>query len=84
MPFEEFPGGGVMVTGRNSLTLYRTMVLISAVKLGMQGIKVRRGPVVWKSVKKEFNIEGGRKEVLAWLEKRRDELAEKVKAGDEG
>ena len=84
MPFEEFPGG-VTVTGRNSITLYRMMVLRSAVRLESTGIKVRRGGrATWTSVKKEFGIEGGRKAVLMWLEGEILKLEAQVKEGQEG
>jgi hypothetical protein len=66
MPIELFGNGGASITG-DSINFYRLCTLRSAVGLEMHGIKVRRGPVVWKMVKKEFGLKGNKAAVYAWL-----------------
>jgi len=58
--------GGTSFTG-DSVQYFRICTLKSAVGLELHGIKVRRGPVVWRAVKREFSISGGKQEVYAFL-----------------
>jgi hypothetical protein len=67
MPIELFGNGGATITG-DSIEFFRLCTLRSAVGLEMHGIKVRRGPVVWKQVAKEFGIKGNKQAVFDWLD----------------
>ena len=66
MPIEHMKSGSTIVTG-DAIGFIRLCALKSAVKLELAGIKVRRGPVIWKMVKKEFRISGGKQGVYDWL-----------------
>lgn len=73
MPIEHDKGGGTTLTG-DSISFYRLAAMRSAVGLEMKGIKIRRGPVVWKQAAREFGIAGNRAAVYAWLCAKVDEL----------
>lgn len=66
--------GGTTITG-SSIGLFRLLTLKHAVALELKGIKVRRGPVVWKMIAREFNIKGNKQAVYDWLDARLKELA---------
>jgi hypothetical protein len=72
MPIKHF-GGGVMITG-DSIRYARLLALRGAVGLELKGIRMRRGPVVWKQVKEEFQIQGNKQAVYDWLCAKIDEL----------
>lgn len=72
MPIEH-KHGGTIITG-DSLDFFRMCQLKGAVGLELKGIKLRRGPVLWKMVKKEFRISGGKQGVYDWLCAKVDEL----------
>lgn len=65
MPIEHHRGGTTL-TG-DSIAFYRLCAMRGAVELETKGIRVRRGPVVWKQAQREFGIKGNRAAVLAWL-----------------
>jgi hypothetical protein len=44
------------------------------VRLELHGMKMTRGPVVWKRVAAEFKIRGGKQAVYDWLVAKCDEL----------
>lgn len=73
MPIEHHESATTL-TG-DSIEFYRMAALRSAVGLEMKGIKIRRGPVVWKQAAREFNIKGNRAAVYAWLDAKVKELA---------
>jgi hypothetical protein len=58
--------GATTFTGA-SIDYYRLCVLKSAVALELKGLRVRRGPLVWPAVKRQFNLKGGKEAVYAWL-----------------
>lgn len=47
----------------DSITFFRLAAIKSAVGLELRGIKVRRGPVVWKQAAREYGIKGGKQAV---------------------
>ena len=55
-----------VLTGE-SITNYRTMVLLSALRLECKGMK-RRGPSVYSIIKAEYNLTGNKLSVLNQLE----------------
>lgn len=73
MPIEHIKSGGTVITGE-SMDYFRICLLASAVKIEMAGLKVRRGPVVWKQAAREFGIKGNREAVYKWLLAKREEL----------
>lgn len=75
MPIEHHKHGGTTLTG-DSIGFYRLCAMRSAVELETKGIKVRRGPVVWKQAAREFGIKGNRAAVLAWLTAKVEEQRE--------
>ena len=66
--------GATTFTG-NSVEYFRFCTLKSAVGLELKGLKVRRGPVIWKQVKAEFHLVGNKEAVYKWLCNKVDELA---------
>ena len=52
----------VVITGEN-IGRYRSMVLLSALKLEMLGIKRSRGRTAYSVIKSEFNLKGNRQSV---------------------
>ena len=73
MPIKHLEGGSTILTG-DSIQFARICALKYAVKLEMAGIKMRRGPVIWKQAAREFGIKGGKVEVYAWLDAKAAEL----------
>lgn len=77
----EHTKGATTITG-DSIDFFRLATLKGAVGLEMKGIKVHRGPVVWKQVAREFGIKGNlnslttRQAVYDWLCARVEELAQ--------
>jgi predicted methyltransferase len=65
MAIEHFKGG-TTITG-SSIDFYRLCAFKHAVALEIAGIKMRRGPVVWKQAAREFSVKGTREAVYAWL-----------------
>jgi hypothetical protein len=74
MPIEHMKHGATLITG-DAIDYFRLCTLKQAVYLETKGIRVRRGPVIWKQVAREFGITGNRAAVLAWLTTRVAELA---------
>lgn len=51
--------GGTTLTG-DSISYFRLCAMRSAVGLECKGIKMTRGPVLWKQAAREFGIKGNR------------------------
>ena len=51
-----------VITGKN-IEVYRLMVLLSALKLEMLGIKRSRGRTAYSIIKSEFHLKGNRQSV---------------------
>ena len=51
-----------VITGEN-IEVYRLMVLLSALKLEMLGIKRSKGRTAYSIIKSEFNLKGNRQSV---------------------
>ena len=67
--------GATTFTGE-SVAYFRVCALKTLVGLEMKGIRVRRGPVVWKKVQREFDIHPAtRQGVYNWLCAKVEELA---------
>jgi hypothetical protein len=66
MPIHHHEGGATTLTG-DSIQFFRLCALKGAVHLELKGIKIRRGPVIWRAVKQEFNLAGNREAVYQWL-----------------
>lgn len=74
MPIAHMKHGGTVITG-DSLDYFRLCTLRGAVGLELKGIKVRRGPVIWKAVAREFGIAHPTKQkVYDWLDAKVAEL----------
>jgi hypothetical protein len=56
-------GGGIMVTGKESINLYRLTALKYMLKLESIGMK-KRGVSAFKTIKAEFNLKGNKQKVL--------------------
>lgn len=54
--------GGTTLTG-DSVSFFRLAAMRSAVGLELKGLRVRRGPVVWKQAAREFGIKGNKQAV---------------------
>jgi len=65
--------GGDCVTG-DSIDYFRLCVMKGAVGLELKGMKMSRGPVVWRRVAKEFGIKGNKQKVYDWLCAKVEEL----------
>lgn len=72
MPIEH-GRGGTTLTG-DSIEFFRLCQLRGAVGLELKGIKMTRGPVVWKRAAKEFGIKGNKQAVYNWLDAKVQEL----------
>jgi hypothetical protein len=72
MPIEHHRGGTTL-TG-DSISFYRLCVMRGAVGLELKGIKMTRGPVVWKQAAREFGIKGNKQAVYDWLDAKVQEL----------
>jgi uncharacterized protein (DUF2141 family) len=59
--------GGVMITG-DDIGRYRLVVLKSALKLEIKGIRMHRGRTAYSVIKKEFGFKGDRQRVLDQFE----------------
>ena len=59
--------GGVMITG-DDIGRYRLVVLKSALKLEIKGIRMHRGRTAYSVIKKEFGLKGDRQRVLDQFE----------------
>ena len=59
--------GGVMITG-DDIGRYRLVVLKSALKLEIKGIRMHRGRTAYSIIKKEFGFKGDRQRVLDQFE----------------
>lgn len=62
MSITHLAGGSTVITG-DSIDYFRLCTLKSAIGLEMLGLKVRRGPVIWKRVAAEFSISGNKQAV---------------------
>lgn len=72
MPIEHGPGGTTL-TG-DSLDYFRLCAMKGAVGLELKGIKMYRGPVMWKRAARDYGITGNRQAVYDWLCAKVDEL----------
>ena len=59
--------GGVMITG-DDIGRYRLVVLKSALKLEIKGMRMHRGRTAYSIIKKEFGFKGDRQRVLDQFE----------------
>jgi hypothetical protein len=67
--------GATVITG-DSLVYARLCTLRGAVGLELKGLRVRRGPVVWRQVAREFHLPHPTKQrVYDWLDAKVKELA---------
>ena len=74
MPITHSQSGSTIYTGEG-ITYFRMCTLKAAVGLELKGIRVRRGPLVWPQVKREFKITGTKQAVYDWLVAKVEELA---------
>jgi len=51
-----------------AIAQYRALVLLSALRLEVKGLKISRGPSVYSIVKREYNLKGSKVNVLKQLE----------------
>ncbi len=58
--------GATTITG-DSIEYFRLCTIKAAVSLELKGLKMTRGPVVWKRAAREFGIAGNKAAVYAWL-----------------
>lgn len=65
--------GGALITG-DSISYFALCAQKGAVGLELKGIRMTRGPVVWKRVKAAHGIPGGKQQVYDWLCAKVDEL----------
>ena len=71
--------GGTTLTG-DSITFFQIASQRGAVSLELKGIRVTRGPVLWKQLREHYQIPGvGKKkatavDVLNWLDAKVEEL----------
>lgn len=73
MPIEHH-NGGTTLTG-DSIEFFRLLQFRGAVGLELKGIRMTRGPVIWKRAAREFGIKGNKQAVYAWLDAKVKELA---------
>ena len=59
--------GGVTITG-DDIREYRMMVLHSALKLEMKGIRMHRGRTAYSIIKAEYGFKGNKQRVLDQFE----------------
>jgi len=57
------------LTDRDQIMFYRLKLLLSGLKLEMEGMSMTRGRTCYSIIKKEFGLKGNRKKVLAQFEK---------------
>ena len=67
MAVENTVGGGMMITG-DDIQEYRLIVLRSALKLEIKGIRMNRGRTAYSILKEEFGLKGNRQRVLEQFE----------------
>lgn len=70
---------GVTITG-DDIGRYRRLVLRSALKLEINGLRMTRGRTVYSIIKKEFGLKGNKQRVLEQFEdllRTRQELDDK-------
>ena len=67
MAVENTVGGGMMITG-DDIQEYRLIVLRSALKLEIKGIRMHRGRTAYSIIKEEFGLKGNRQRVLEQFE----------------
>lgn len=78
MPIEHGKGG-TMLTG-DSISFFQLAAQRGAVKLELVGIKVRRGPVLWRQLRDHYQIPGTGKrkathqQVYDWLDAKVTEM----------
>lgn len=72
MAIEQHDGGGMSITGKRDVGMWRLDMLVSGLKfeIATKGKgRLSRGVNCWMIAKKEFNLKGNREKVLAQLEK---------------
>jgi hypothetical protein len=57
------------LTDRDQIIKYRLKVLLSGLKLELNGMSMTRGRSCYAIIKKEFGLKGNRQKVLAQFEK---------------
>tara|TARA_R100001509_G_scaffold51125_1_gene28076 strand:+ start:1068 stop:1283 length:216 start_codon:yes stop_codon:yes gene_type:complete len=57
------------LTDRNQITNYRHKVLLSGLKLELDGMSLTRGRSCYSIIKKEFGLKGNRQKVLIQFKK---------------
>jgi hypothetical protein len=55
---------GMMITKPEQIELWQMLVLRSALKLEMLGLKISRGRTAYSEIKHIFNLKGNRQKVL--------------------
>jgi uncharacterized protein (DUF2342 family) len=73
MPIEHFGRGGIVITG-DSIQYAQLCAQKGAVGLELKGIKLHRGPVLWKRLRDHYGIQGGKRDVYNWLCTKVEEL----------
>lgn len=73
MPITHNPGGSTTLTG-DSIDYFQLCTIKGAVGLELKGMKMSRGPVVWKRAREMYNIpkpkgrgKANKQEVYDWL-----------------
>lgn len=80
MPIEHSKHGGTTITG-DSIDFFALAAQRGAVGLELKGIRMTRGPVLWKRLREHYNIPGTGKrkathqQVYDWLDAKVKELA---------
>lgn len=70
----------MIITKPEQIELYRLKVLLSALKLEANGLKLSRGSSALSVVKKQFGFKGSRERVTAQLQAFHDAKLELLKA----
>lgn len=73
MAIETTAGGGMMITGKEDINLFRLTSLKGRLKMEIAGMTCR-GPSAATLIKKEFGFKGNNKKVLEQFEAKIEEL----------
>lgn len=70
MPIEIHKNGGYTITGKQGMTLFRLLTMLSGLRLEVRcpGLRLTRGVSCYALAKKEFGFKGNKEKVLAQLE----------------
>ncbi len=67
MTIQTFGNGGIEVTGKSSISIYRLLVLLKGIKLELKGLR-KHGPSCYSVIKREFSVPGTREQVAERFE----------------